>query len=182
MTGFLCILVLQKHKVTNQASLPSLPAGPHMAMPLPWPAAPGMGAGPLHSPLCCIPPPPAWAERAFLKGASSAAPDSHSRAQSAQQPGVDRGAGFGWVSTGPPQSSPCPCKHLPSPLSALGAPAFPSCLCLPHSGPLWGVLEWSGQQPGWRTLPPPPLGGNRLARAHDDPVTTPPRRCSPGSR
>ena len=137
MTGFLCILVLQKHKVTNQASLPSLPAGPHMAMPLPWPAAPGMGAGPLHSPLCCIPPPPAWAERAFLKGASSAAPDSHSRAQSAQQPGVDRGAGFGWVSTGPPAVQPVSLQASPLPPLRSGCPSLP---ILPLPPPLRSSL------------------------------------------
>ena len=97
--------------------------------------------GPSHSPLCCIPPPPAPVAWAPPEGTRSAAPSWHSRARSAEQPGAgSRGAAWRLPMEplhGPPRTGLCP--GLPAdvspPLCALGALGPASCSASPAPAP-----------------------------------------------
>lgn len=176
LSHFLCVLVLARQKTTDP--------GRSQVMLLAQPRVPVMGAGPLHSPPCCIPPPPVWVEQAQVlpKGATLTAPHFHSSSRPAQQPGVGgMFGGLGAVHRAPLWSSlggclsPLLCKNLPCP-SVLGAPSSPSPIQV-----LFGDHS-SGQVSSWtgRTLPhaASTWGGNRLARARDDPGARSPRHGS----
>lgn len=139
LSHFLCVLVLARQKTTDP--------GRSQVMLLAQPGVPVMGAGPLHSPPCCIPPPPVWVEQAQVlpKGATLTAPHFHSSSRPAQQPGV--GGTFGGCPQSPsvvqPRGLSVPASLQIPPLSLCSGCSI---LPLPHSGPLWGPFERSGQQ------------------------------------
>lgn len=143
LSHFLCVLVLARQKTTDP--------GRSQVMLLAQPGVPVMGAGPLHSPPCCIPPPLVWVEQAQVlpKGATLTAPHFHSSSRPAQQPGV--GGMFGGLGAVCPRFS---AKISPVPLFWVlhpPPPPFRSSL-----GTIRAVRSAAG--PGGPSLMPLPLG------------------------
>ena len=82
-----------------------------------------------------------------------------------------------------PREARVPASICPSPLRS-GCPSLPI-LPFPSPSQVLSGECLNGQVNSWAggpSAPPPCLEGNRLARAHGDPATRPPRRCSSSSK